>query len=248
MTDITKQIDKTVSQAVSDVTSPTFVRGLIHLLLALYAVRLAPELPKPIMDLFTNQYFRLFVFTLVLWTANYSPTTAIMISLAFMVSVNYATNKPLWEFLENIASEQELVEQAAEQPAAEAVVAVQQLADQAVSESATESTQVIAEAETAMAAVQTQEGATAVATLAEQAMTAEPADSQAVAESAQKAIADMVPAPESAPAPADEQELAQAPPTTEAATKMEAEVKMEGCYPVRQIDMSKVMPFDPSDL
>ena len=93
------------------VKKPTIIRGVVHLLLILYVARLAPTLPNEVLVLFENQYFKLFIFALVLWTAQFSPSTSILIALAFMVTVNYSTNKALWEFLENV-----------EEPAAEAPV------------------------------------------------------------------------------------------------------------------------------
>jgi hypothetical protein len=92
------QINDTLSQFVR---KPTLIRGIVHLLLVLYSARLAPTLPKRVLLLFENQYFKLFVFSLVLWTAQFSPSTSILIAVAFMVTVNYANQRPLWEFIEN---------------------------------------------------------------------------------------------------------------------------------------------------
>jgi hypothetical protein len=92
------QINDTLSQFVR---KPTLIRGIVHLLLVLYSARLAPTLPKRVLLLFENQYFKLFVFSLVLWTAQFSPSTSILIAIAFMVTVNYANQRPLWEFIEN---------------------------------------------------------------------------------------------------------------------------------------------------
>lgn len=95
-------IDKTINATlVQYVRRPIIIRGIVHLLLVLYATRLAPSLPKQVLALFENTYFKLFVFSMVLWTAQFSPSTSILIALGFMISVNYATQKPLWEFLEN---------------------------------------------------------------------------------------------------------------------------------------------------
>jgi hypothetical protein len=92
------QLNETLSQFVR---KPTLIRGVVHLLLVLYSARLAPTLPKRVLLLFENQYFKLFVFSLVLWTAQFSPSTSILIAVAFMVTVNYANQRPLWEFIEN---------------------------------------------------------------------------------------------------------------------------------------------------
>lgn len=99
------EVDQKMNQVLKTVTKPTIVKGLIHLLLILYAARLAPMLPEPAMKLFDNAYFKLFVFSLILWTAQFSPSISILIALSFMITVNYTSNKPLWEFLENVEAE-----------------------------------------------------------------------------------------------------------------------------------------------
>jgi hypothetical protein len=194
--------DKSLDQALREVMQPTFVRGIVHLLLALYVVRLAPNMPKSISDVFDNQYVKLFVFALVLWTAQFSPSTAIMISLAFMVSVNYAMNKPLWEFMENEADHEK----------EEAVDAVQTLAVAAVSPESLSEEEVQKAVEIAASAVATQEGADALAHLAQQAMSPEPTPVEQVSSEVQDTLAGMpavtevppmmaiVPAQEQAPA------------------------------------------------
>lgn len=83
------------------VRKPTLIKGVVHLLLILYAAKLAPQLPASVLKIFDNSYFKLFVFSLILWTAQFSPSTAILIAIAFLVSTNYLSNKPLFEFLEN---------------------------------------------------------------------------------------------------------------------------------------------------
>jgi hypothetical protein len=67
----------------------------------LYAARFAPSVPASVLELFNNQYLRLFVFSLILWTAQISPSTSLLIAVAFMVTMNHVNQKPLWELLEN---------------------------------------------------------------------------------------------------------------------------------------------------
>jgi hypothetical protein len=112
-----KSVDKTIERSFAPyVKKQNIVKGIIHLLIVLYAARLAPQLPKPVTDLFTNAYFRLFVFSLILWIAQFSPSTSLLIALAFMMTVNYANNKQLWEFMENVEQAIEAQpEQAAQQ-------------------------------------------------------------------------------------------------------------------------------------
>lgn len=94
-----KTFDSSINTTLSQfMKKPTIIKGVVHLILMLYAARIAPALPKTVLRLFENQYFKLFVFSLILWTAQFSPSTSILIALAFMVTVNYSTEKPLWNF------------------------------------------------------------------------------------------------------------------------------------------------------
>ena len=96
-----KNFDSTIEQKMNPFKKTFYLKGILHLILVLYAAKLAPELPREVLSLFANQYFKLFIFSLILWTAQFSPSTAILISLAFMVSMNALNKKKLWEFLEN---------------------------------------------------------------------------------------------------------------------------------------------------
>jgi hypothetical protein len=114
---LTKQFDAQINNILNNLIKKQYiVKGIVHLLLILYVARLAPTLPQQVLTLFENAYFKLFVFSLVLWTAQFSPSTSILIALGFMVSVNYATNKPLWEFLKNIESRPMDYQQTESQP------------------------------------------------------------------------------------------------------------------------------------
>jgi hypothetical protein len=81
---------------------PAMISAVVHMLIILYAAKLAPELPRSVLNIVNNPYFKLFVFSLILWTAKASPSTSILVALAFMITMNYANNKPLWEFLDNV--------------------------------------------------------------------------------------------------------------------------------------------------
>jgi hypothetical protein len=99
------KFDSKVNSALSNfITKQTVVRGVIHLLLVLYVVRFAHDLPKPVLNTFNNSFFKLFVFSLVMWTAQFSPSTSIMISLGFLVTMNIITKNKMWEMLDNVES------------------------------------------------------------------------------------------------------------------------------------------------
>ena len=187
-----KTFDKTLDNLlVSSIQKTDVIRGLVHLLLALYVARLAPSLPKQVLILFENQYFKLFVFSLILWTAQFSPSTAIMISLAFIITINYANQKPLWEFLENV----EVIQPPVVPSQQEVANAIQTLGEGAVSTQAVPPEQIIPAANIAAAAVQTQDGLNAVKALAEQAMAPEAAKTEVVLEAAKVAAESTVPIP-----------------------------------------------------
>jgi len=159
-----KDFDVTINKTFSPVMKPTFVKAIVHLLLVLYAARIAPKLPRPVYDLFENQYFKLFILSLILWTAQFSPSISILISLAFIMTINYANKQPIWEFMENVTDKN-------------AVDAVKQLADAAASPTASPAETIVPLANTAGSVVKTEEGVAAVKALAEQAMTPEAGDS-----------------------------------------------------------------------
>lgn len=97
-----KQFDDSLNSALKTVVrKPTVIRGIVHLLIVLYAIRFAPNLPVAIQNLYENPYARLVVFSLVLWTAQFSPSTSILIAIAFLITVSKVTQTKL-EFLENV--------------------------------------------------------------------------------------------------------------------------------------------------
>ena len=184
-----KDFDVTINKTFSPVIKPTFIRAIVHLLLVLYAARIAPRLPRPVYDLFENQYFKLFIFSLILWTAQFSPSTSILISLAFIMSVNYSNQQPIWEFMENVDNK-------------DAMDAVQKLAEAAASPEAKPADTIVPLANTAVSAVKTEEGVAAVKALAEQAMTQEAGDTQRIL-SAVETVVVSTQAPVAAPEPVD---------------------------------------------
>ena len=99
--DFIKQFDNKIETGLKSISKITYVSAIAHFLLVLYAAKLAPTLPPAVLELFNNQYFRLFVFSMILWTANVTPSISILIALGFMVSINSANEQQLWEFLEN---------------------------------------------------------------------------------------------------------------------------------------------------
>ena len=100
---IVDALDTKVTDVLKFIEKPTFVKGLVYLSLMLYAARIAPVPPKAVLVLFDNAYFKVFVFSLILWTAQISPSTSILIALAFMVTINYSTTGKIWEMMDNVS-------------------------------------------------------------------------------------------------------------------------------------------------
>lgn len=197
------KLDSTIDSFLEDyIRKPVFIKGLLHLVLALYVVRLAPQLPLPVLRLFENAYFKLFIFSLVLWSAQFSPSTALLISLAFLVTMNYVNTGKVWEFLENVpASAPEPASASASTTAppplstpATAVEAVKVLADAAVSPTATAPEVVDKITEVAIGSVATADGAAAVKALSDQAKVVEPGEPTKVLQAAQTAVDSIAPA------------------------------------------------------
>ena len=239
-----KTFDTTVSSTLQRLEQPVIVRALVTLFLMLYAARIAPAPPQVILDLFGNFYFRLFIFTLILWTAQLSPSTAILIALAFLITINYSNSGKLFEPLENTPATPE-----------ESVKAVVALSEAAAQPEAVDPTIVQKVAEIAVANVTTEEGAAAVQALAQQAMTPVAGVPEKVEAAVQQAV-ESIPVPE-APVAVAEAPVAVAPvavaPVVEGVSTMDSELAPveavvaapveTGCYPVRNHDMTKVEPM-----
>ena len=235
--DFVKSLDKSVDQTVRTLYKPTVIKGLVHLLLAVYVWKLAPAVPETIQTLFENSYFRLFVFSLVLWTAQFSPSTSILIALAFMITMNYLNKKPLFEFMENtpVAPNQEV--------AIDSAVAVvnQQIENpQTVTGIESQEQSILIQP----TIVDTPNGpsvvnpsvvvAPIVVSNGEEKVLITPNLTVVQSPSPAPSAQEQAPAPQAAPA--DELALAPAPEPTP--------VEEQGCYPLRKFDMSKVSGFE----
>jgi hypothetical protein len=86
------------------------VSGIVYFLILLYISMLSPEVPPVVQTLFKNAFFKVFVFTIIMWSAKIDPLTAILLSVAFLVTMNYVNNKPLWEFVDNVVVDNAITE------------------------------------------------------------------------------------------------------------------------------------------
>jgi len=256
MEQFVKQYDDLVNQIFNTyVKKPTLIRGILHLLLILYATRLAPSLPKPVLILFENSYFKLFIFSLILWTAQFSPSTSLLIALGFMVSINYANQKPLWEFLENVEVEKKDITAAPMAPSKEvafqAAAAIVQQQDQQ-----TPIVQGVAQKQDTIViqptVVQTPQGAAVFnpSVVVAPAVVATPSGQKVIIQPEVNVVeAPKQPAPAPDPAPALAPALAPAP--APAAPKEQTaqpaatpSAQGQGCYPMRRNDLSNVSAYE----
>lgn len=66
-----------------------YVSTAITVALGLYAALLGPELPQFVKDLFNNTIFRIFILFIVVVRGNQDPKMAIMIAVAFVLTLDY---------------------------------------------------------------------------------------------------------------------------------------------------------------
>jgi hypothetical protein len=229
--DYIKNVDNYINSILTDyVKKPDIIRAIVHLLLVLYAAKLAPSLPPQVAAVFENNYFRLFIYVLILWIAQFSPSTSLLIAIGFMVSINYINKKPLWELMENTESpETPTIAPSKETAVSSSTAIIQNQMEQTpmvASISTPESTVVIQPT-----IVQTTEGPTVVTpnVVVAPAVVSTPSGETVV-------IKPDVTVIEATPAPTEQ--------VQEVATPAPAE---EGCYPLRRYDMSKVSAFDETE-
>jgi hypothetical protein len=72
-----------------DILDNKYFSTAVTLGLALYATLLGPNLPEPIKKIFSNTLFRIGVLALVVVRGNQDPAMAIMIAVAFVLTLDY---------------------------------------------------------------------------------------------------------------------------------------------------------------
>jgi hypothetical protein len=66
-----------------------YVSTIITVALALYASLLGPNLPQYVKDLFSNTIFKIFILFMVVVRGNQDPKMAIMIAIAFVLTLDF---------------------------------------------------------------------------------------------------------------------------------------------------------------
>jgi len=229
-----KTFDQQADSLLKSIEKPNIVKGIIILLLALYAAHIAPTPPMQIIQLFDNIYFKLFVFSLILWSAQFSPSISILIAIGFLVTNNYATTGKLWESMTNtkklnynlnnylVKAPGTTVEVPIDvNQSIDAVVQLSQAASSPIPSDVQGVQQVV---EIAMAGVSTETGANSVIALAQQAVIPQAGEPEKIQQDANEAITSIT---------SEVQAGEQQQDTNEAITS-------ETCYPTRTYDLSKV--------
>lgn len=185
MQSLTKLVDDKLNVPFDQlITKQLFIKGLLNLLLILYASKVVPQLPVKVLEVCNNTYFRLVVFTLIAWTATHSPSTAMLVAVAFWMTLNYTSTGKMFESLDNVVSTQLVTEVPVGVPVGVSkevsVSAVDTLGDAAKSPKGSSPEIVIPVAEAALVNTSTQSGVESVQKLASGAMADTPVSSSAV--------------------------------------------------------------------
>ena len=87
---------------ISEVFDNKYVTTSITVILGLYAALLGPNLPPFVQNLFNNTIFRILVLFLVVVSGNKDPKLAIMIAIAFVLTLDYIYAQQAKEAFRNV--------------------------------------------------------------------------------------------------------------------------------------------------
>ena len=97
-----QNIPRVVNDTMNPVLAPFTRRplsGILKLMLVLYAGKFAPALPPPVLAMFENAWFRFTLIALIAYTSNVSPSMAIALALAVVVSMDLIAGRKLKQSL-----------------------------------------------------------------------------------------------------------------------------------------------------
>jgi len=100
--------DALFNNSVGSVFSPgSMALVALRLGLVLYAGLAAPVLPSVMLDLFDTPVFRVAVLMMVVWIGGVDPSTALMIAVGFIVSMNALAGRRLMEAFNGVEMDKE---------------------------------------------------------------------------------------------------------------------------------------------
>ena len=91
-----------VDTTLSSIFSNKYASSAITLFLVLYGGLAAPKLPKFMVKLFENPIFKIVILSLIVYNGNRDPKFAIMIGVAFTVTLNMISNQKFLEGFDDI--------------------------------------------------------------------------------------------------------------------------------------------------
>lgn len=94
MTNLIEQVGEKIN--ISSLHNNPMIFALLSVVLGMYGPRLQPGLPKPIMDIFNNNYFRFAVMLLIAYLSSRNLQLAITVSLALCLLTSLSSNQELY--------------------------------------------------------------------------------------------------------------------------------------------------------
>ncbi|MEX0597792.1 MAG: hypothetical protein WD512_14970, partial [Candidatus Paceibacterota bacterium] len=88
----------TLNYGLQDGLSNPYVASLVKIFFIMYAGMLAPKLPGAVAKLFDYTVFKILVLALILYINNFSPDVAILMAVAFFISLQTLSRIKLFDF------------------------------------------------------------------------------------------------------------------------------------------------------
>ncbi len=99
---ISDRIDTILSKSIGFTRTNPVVFAIAVLVLNMYASAVAPSLPPSVTWIFDNSFFKIAFVFLLLFISKVSPSIALVLSVAFIVSLTYATKNKFLEYFDLI--------------------------------------------------------------------------------------------------------------------------------------------------
>jgi hypothetical protein len=94
MTNLIKQVGEKIN--ISSLHNNPIVFAILSVVLTMYGPRLQPGLPKPIMEIFNNNYFRFAVMLLIAYLSSRNLQLAIILSLALCLLTSLSSSQEMY--------------------------------------------------------------------------------------------------------------------------------------------------------
>jgi hypothetical protein len=118
----------TLNYGLQDGLSNPYVASLVKIFFIMYAGMLAPKLPGAVAKLFDYTVFKILILALILYINNFSPDVAILVAVAFFISLQTLSRIKLFDFAGQYAQAKKFLglQKDQEATAAAAAIALQQ--------------------------------------------------------------------------------------------------------------------------